>query len=107
MTPRGVRPAPRGRPALGQSDLPVSPGGGSATARSRGEGEGRRQERQLAPVTLRRRGLAVKAWVQGAPPATLAVEECTRFRVVNLKAARALGVRVPKAVLSRADPIID
>jgi len=26
---------------------------------------------------------------------------------VNLKAARALGVRVPKAVLSRADQIID
>ena len=45
--------------------------------------------------------------LQGAPPATLAVEECTRFRVVNLKAARALGVRVPKAGLSRADPIID
>jgi ABC-type uncharacterized transport system substrate-binding protein len=31
-----------------------------------------------------------------------------RFRlVVNMKAARALGVRVPKAVLSRADQIID
>jgi len=27
--------------------------------------------------------------------------------VVNLKAARALRVRVPKAVLSRADQIID
>lgn len=46
--------------------------------------------------------------LKGATPATLPVEECTRFRlVVNLKAAQALGVRVPKAVLSRADQIID
>jgi hypothetical protein len=36
------------------------------------------------------------------------VEECTRSRlVVNLKAPRALGLRVPKAVLSHADQIID
>jgi hypothetical protein len=36
--------------------------------------------------------------LKGATPATLPVEECTRFRlVVNLKAARAFGVRVPKA----------
>ena len=46
--------------------------------------------------------------LRGATPATLPVEECTRFRlVVNLKAARALGVGVPKAVLSGADQIID
>ena len=45
--------------------------------------------------------------LKGATPATRPVEECTRFRVVNLKAARALGVHVPKAVLSRAEEIID
>jgi putative tryptophan/tyrosine transport system substrate-binding protein len=57
---------------------------------------------------FRRAAIYVDRILKGATPATLPVAECTRFRlVVNLKAARALGVRVPKAVLSRADQIID
>jgi putative ABC transport system substrate-binding protein len=57
---------------------------------------------------FRRAAIYVDRILKGATPGTLPVEECTRFRlVVNLKAARALGVRVPKAVLSRADQIID
>jgi len=46
--------------------------------------------------------------LKGATPGTLRVEECTKFRlVVNLKSARALGLRVPKALVGRADQVID
>ncbi len=57
---------------------------------------------------FRRAATCVDRILKGASPATLAVEECTRFRlVVNTKAARAMGLRVPKAVLERADQVIE
>ena len=57
---------------------------------------------------FRRAATCVDRILKGASPGTLAVEECTRFRlVVNVKAARAMGLRVPKAVLERADRIIE
>ena len=56
---------------------------------------------------FRRAATCVDRILKGASPGTLPVEECTRFRlVVNAKAARAMGLRVPKAVLERADHII-
>ena len=57
---------------------------------------------------FRRAATCVDRILNGASPDTLPVEECTRFRlVVNVKAARAMGLRVPAAVLERADRVIE
>jgi putative tryptophan/tyrosine transport system substrate-binding protein len=46
--------------------------------------------------------------LKGASPGELAVEQTTRFSlVINLKAAKALGLAVPQALLLRADELID
>src|SRR5262249_592113 len=46
--------------------------------------------------------------LKGAKPADLPVEEPSRLQlVVNLKAAKALGVTIPGSVLARADRIIE
>lgn len=46
--------------------------------------------------------------VKGVPPAEIPVGQPTQFQfVVNLKTAKALGVKIPQSVLLRADQVIE
>ena len=46
--------------------------------------------------------------LKGANPGDIAVEQAAVFEfVVSLKAAKALGVKIPQAVLLRADKVIE
>jgi putative ABC transport system substrate-binding protein len=60
------------------------------------------------PDFLRRSALLVDKVLKGAKPADLPVEQPAAFEfVVNLKAAKALGITITQPILLRADRVIE
>lgn len=58
-------------------------------------------------MTGRRAAIFVDKILKGALPGDLPVEEPTKFkRVMDLNAAQALGLRVPRSFLLRVDEVL-
>jgi ABC-type uncharacterized transport system substrate-binding protein len=60
------------------------------------------------PEMFRRAARSIDKILKGAAPGELPVERPTKFdMVINLKAAKAIGVAIPQALLLRADHVIE
>jgi putative tryptophan/tyrosine transport system substrate-binding protein len=60
------------------------------------------------PAIYRRAAVFVDKILKGAKPADIPFEQATKFEfILNLKAAKALGLDVPPIMLVRADEVIE
>src|SRR5712691_2891979 len=60
------------------------------------------------PPTYRRSALFVHKILQGDNPGAIPIEQPTKFELaVNLKTAKAIGISIPEAFMSRADTVIE
>ena len=60
------------------------------------------------PDMFQRAGTQVSRILRGAKPADLPIEQPTKFELtVNVKAAKAFGLTIPRSLLLRADQVIE
>ena len=78
-----------------------------STTRSFAEEGGLMAYQEYTRDTEQRVAVFVDNILKGAKPADLPVEQPTKFElIINLKAAKALGLTIPQSLLVRADEMI-